>query len=180
MRIHNQHYQKRSPQALNESLHAMDQWVNQLIETFEHRFDDAGVTLELDLQNFEAMIDPRLVQIAVQGLLENAIQVMPGGGEICVTLLDADLHWELEIADNSQGAFGDLGENNISSAQSAAITEDIDDLPVIVPYPANDHLRAAHRAAMLHGGQVQSFDCPQGGTAYVLVVPQRKRNRQIA
>ena len=179
MRLHNHQPQQRSPQALNESMHSVDQWLGQLIDSFEHRFDDAKVTLELDLQSFEARIDPRLVQIAVQGLLENAIQVMPDGGEICVTLLDADLHWELEIADNAAGAFGMFGQAN-KTESTTPIQEVIDDLPVIIPYPANDHLRAAHRAAMLHGGQVQSFDCPQGGTAYVLVIPQRKRNRQVA
>ncbi len=53
-------------------------------------------------------------------------------------------------------------------------------LPVLLPFPTNAHLGKAMEIAAHHGGQLQSWPCPPGGKAFVLVIPNRDRRRNTA
>ena len=65
----------------------------------------------------------------------------------------------------------DFGDPPLPTSQPSG--DAVDELPIIIPFPFNDSLRSAYRAALKHEGEIQSWDCPQGGRAYVLVIPRR-------
>jgi len=123
------------------------------------------IILETDLDTFDAFINPKLLHSAAAALVENAIEAMPNGGEISITLIDGKHQWELEVADSFGMAFNSFERKNQPTD---------DTLPVVIPFPQTERLRNAHRAAMAHGGQIQTWSCPQGGTAHVLVIPRRR------
>ena len=144
---------------------SVESLVRQLLQTFHSQFESQSIALELDLDPIESAVEPQLIHSAVNSLLENAIESMPNGGELSVTLIDGSHQWELEIADSQGMAFNTYDDSE--TKQSA-------DLPVVLPSPETERLRNAHRAAMAHGGNIQTWNCPQGGTAQVLVVPKHR------
>ncbi len=137
-----------------------------VIQSFSGELSKRKISIDADLPNLTDCVDTRLIHRAVAKLLENAIDSMPDGGQISVTLIDGRHHWELEVADSA-------GEIYRSGWKSHADTENTDPYPdllrVISESPRLDLVRTA---AALHGGQVQSWKCPQGGTANVLVIPR--------
>lgn len=139
-------------------------FITQVLESYQSTLHRHSISLELDFDPLVAWFDSSLVRKATQSLLDNAIASMPNGGEISITLIDGDHQWELEIADTKGMAF--------NSFQVESPNEDTD-LPMIIPFPETELLRTAHRAALDHGGHVQTWNCPQGGTAHALVIPKR-------
>lgn len=143
---------------------SVDQLVMEVIESQRHEFFDRNIQVETDLASVETLADSQLVKAAFASLIGNATELMETGGELTVTLIDSSHQWELEVADSCPVE----SPPNTEAAES--------DLPTLIPFPQTEHLRNAHRAAMSHGGQVQTWDCPQGGTAHVLVIPKSQPN----
>lgn len=152
---------------------SVDRIAQQALHQFDEEIALRNIVLEIDLPETQASVYPQAIHTAVTQLIENAIQAMPSGGELSVTLIDGESQWELEIADSA-------------SRSSSGATATVDDtipthngqLKNLEPSVPSTYLDTAMSAAMLHGGQVQTWDCPQGGTANVLVIPRfldRKR-----
>jgi hypothetical protein len=143
-----------------------------LIEEYRPVCKARGIRLELDVQPLEATVEVELIRTALRGLLGNAVDTTPDGGEIFVTSIDGIHQWEIEVADSSRyrhrnpDPLNEFNELNVS-----------EQLPVILPFPATDKLRNAYRAAFEHDGQIENWRCPQGGLAYALVIPRRRNNR---
>lgn len=117
------------------------------------------VVIEADAAPLIADVDVGKVESALENLIEHAAATMPHGGEITVTLIDGNYQWELEVADTSN--FGAVDPVNAR-----------DGLPQIIPEVIDRHLVNAHRLAMQQNGQIQTWNCPQGGVANVLIVPK--------
>ncbi len=107
--------------------------------------------VETDLSLVTTLVDEELLYAAVDNLLHHAIEASPQNSELSISLIDGNFQWELEIADASSSA-SDLQKE---------------------PFIVGRHLVDAHRAALEMGGQIQRWNCPQGGIANVLVVPKR-------
>ncbi|MFT5304300.1 MAG: K+-sensing histidine kinase KdpD [Mariniblastus sp.] len=137
-----------------------------VIEDFRTKLTPLNITLETDLDEVEAYIDPSLVRIVAAGLLENASESLIGGGEISVTLIDGQHQWELEVADSAHIS-SEPSETVFSIPTGSELTPHL-------PFPQSESLRNAHRAATAHQGQIQTWSCPQGGTAHVFVASQRQ------
>jgi K+-sensing histidine kinase KdpD len=151
-----------SPQPCN-----VEHLINQLVDEYRPRMTQRKINLETDFDTFDACVDPSLLHSAAAALVENAIEAMPNGGEISITLIDGKYQWELEVADSFGMAFNSFEQESQESDNS---------LPVVIPFPETERLRNAHRAAMAQGGQIQTWSCPQGGTAHVLVIPRQRVN----
>ena len=95
---------------------------------------------------------------------------MTHGGELAITLIDARYHWELEVVDNVERFPKSQDELNVMFSEP--LREDT--MPGVLPLSANRHLKRAYQAAISHGGQLQTWNCPEGGTAHVLVIPKRR------
>lgn len=141
----------------------VEQLINEIVDEYRPRMTQKKINLEIDFDSIEACVDTRLLHSAAASLVENAIEAMPNGGEISITLIDGQYQWELEVADSLGMAFNSFERENPETR-----------LPIVIPFPETERLRNAHRAAMAQGGQIQTWSCPQGGTAHVLVVPRRR------
>ena len=139
------------------------QFIDEILEKYRPRLTQQKINIETDLDTFDAEFHPSLLHSAAAALVENAIGSMPNGGEISVTLIDGKHQWELEVADSLGMAYNSFEKESEKPAKT---------LPVIIPFAETEKLRDAHRAAIAQGGQIQSWNCPQGGTANVLVIPR--------
>ena len=161
----------------------VDQLVQSTVESCQPQFEKSSIKIELDLENVEAAIDKEMVRKTTKLLLDNATEKMlEGGGTISVTLIDGEHQWELEVADTDGMAYHPFGHSSNDSDtkhQPRTNQNQNEDLPVILQFPSTDSLRTAYRIAAQHGGQIQTWDCPQGGTAHVLVVPKRPHRNKF-
>ena len=150
---------------------SIDQLTEGILTDFETQLESNNIRVDKDLPNFSADVYPRFIHAAVCQLIENAIQQMPSGGELNVTLIEGERCWELEVADSLPNP--QMRKHNSPTALPHTM------LPRIAGIEPDLKLEVAQHAADLHGGHVQSWDCPQGGTANVLVIP-RQRDRHKA
>ena len=171
--------QNSNPNFRLENPILVDQLVQSTVESCQAQFEKSSIKVELDLENVEATIDKEMVRKTTKLLLDNATEKMlEGGGTISVTLIDGEHQWELEVADTDGMAYHPFGHSDSTKNQPRNNQDQNEGLPVILQFPSTDSLRTAYRIAAQHGGQIQTWDCPQGGTAHVLVVPKRpSRNR---
>jgi len=121
----------------------------------------------LDLEEVTAPYDRKLVHRAVTAMVENAIEAMPEGGELEATLVNAEYQWELEIADSGKSTDEEKYTTPAQTGDTA-----IDNLPRIVGTETNVHMGVLNQLSILMNATVQSWNCPLGGTAHVLVVPK--------
>ncbi len=149
---------------------SVTQLVSDIIEDCNSEISTRNLQVEFDDQAIEAQVNSDLIRVAFTALMNNAIETSPDESEITVTTIDGPHHWEVEVADSSHSSRQTLNVD----IEDQSNTEPDEGLAVILPFPANENLRIAYRAAIEHGGQVQSWQCPQGGMAYVLVIPRRK------
>ena len=143
------------------------------IEEFRDRCDAQSVTIETDLGDCRAIGDTAFVKSAAAGLIANALTAMPVGGELSLTLVDSAHQWELEVADSgpNPSRFGKSSDQK-ALHQTSNFCRDGNDqtLPRIIEFPATEALRDVIRLAHQHRASVESFSCPMGGTAWVMVV----------
>lgn len=104
--------------------------------------------------------DRELLRSAVQNLVLGAIAAMPDGGSLVATSASGPNTVELEIADTGESLFDE--ELHHASDPSGA-----------------DHrgttgraLAAVRKIAEAHGGNVTVANCPEGGVAFTLRIPQ--------
>jgi len=159
--------------------------VESTVASCQLQFEESSISVELDLEKVETRIDKDLVRLTTKLLLENASEKMVNGGTISITLIDGEHQWELEVADSNGMAYHPFGHSDSQPAHSAGkkpaeSAKPEEDLPVIIQFPSTDSLRKAYRTAAQHGGQIQTWDCPQGGTAHVWVVPKRPHQQRFS
>ena len=88
-----------------------------------------------------------------------------------VTLVDGENQWELEVADSLPHT-----KRGMMPADATTTTPLSLYAPEIQVLPESERLRLAMDVAMNHGGQIQTWNCPQGGKANVLVIPRILQN----
>ena len=150
-----------------QSLVPINQLAQQVITSFAGKFEAKQIRIDADMESVNASVDRQAIHQAVSRMIENAIDSMPSGGKINLTLIDGPHHWELEVADSVGEIYGQQWKTEVDS-NDAIHAENLKRIE-----PENPRLDAVRVAAQQHGGQVQSWLCPQGGTAHVLVIPRR-------
>ena len=140
------------------------------IEEFRARCDAQGVAIETDISDCLAIGNSAFVKSAAAGLISNALSAMPAGGELSLTLVDSAHQWELEVADSGPNP-SRLGKtNDPKELHETSSARQEQSLPSIIEFPATEALRDVIRLAQQHRASVESFACPMGGTAWVMVV----------
>lgn len=150
------------------SQNSLSDFVRQVASGFRNVCDTRNISLELDLDEVSTPYDRRTVQSAIVAMIENAIAAMPDGGELEATLIDGNGQWELEIADSGRQPTADEPVD-----EPALQNQSTDSLPRVALFPANEHLRRLNNISIILQGTVQTWNCPLGGTAHVLVVPKQ-------
>ena len=174
--------------AIHHAQH-VGQLIHDVLEQYRPQMAKKNVLLETDFDIFNAFVDPNQLHSIVAALVENALRPMTKGGEISVTLIDGKHQWELEVADSFGMAFSSfeptvnedqVNEDQVNEDQvnEDQVNEDHEGLPLIIPFPESEELRTAHRVAISQGAQIETWNCPQGGTAHVLTVPRIHKNQK--
>lgn len=122
------------------------------------------LALDFDLDDVPIRGQAFPMTTAIQCLLSFAIEQSPNRSELSITLIDCGDHWELELA----GPFDDL----IANRESDGPTPNVVRLASVVC--RDERLQRAEMIAIACGGDIEVWQCPQGGLALVLHVPQRR------
>ncbi len=120
-----------------------------------------AIKTEIDVpKDLPITADQEMLRRAVLNLILNALDAMPDGGTLTVTSVSTDRGLELEIADSGEGLSDD--------ARTRAFE----------PFFTTKHggtglgLAIVYRIAEIHGGDVTALNCPEGGAAFTLRIPQ--------
>ena len=101
-----------------------------------------------------------MLRRALLNLLLNALDALPAGGELVITACRTRTGLEIEIADSGPGVPPPLVERLFE--------------PFFTTKGGGTGLGLAivERIAAAHGGRVAVANCPEGGAAFTLVLPQ--------
>lgn len=107
-----------------------------------------------------ALADPDMLRRAVLNLLLNALDALPAGGELVITACRTSAGLEIEIADSGPGIPVPLIDRLFE--------------PFFTTKGSGTGLGLAivERIAAAHGGRATVANCPEGGAAFTLIIPQ--------
>jgi signal transduction histidine kinase len=103
----------------------------------------------------------------VLNLVLNALDALPTGGDLALTACQTNAGLEIEIADSGPGV-------------PAAIVDRLFE-PFFTTKGSGTGLGLAivERIAAAHGGRAKVVNCPEGGAAFTLIIPQQIISQQI-
>jgi signal transduction histidine kinase len=131
--------------------------VRDILVSLEPQLEAQDIVTTIDVPLHAAIwADADMFRRMVLNLVLNALDVMPGGGELVVTGVDTSCGFELEIADSGPG---------ISDAAAPHLFE-----PFFTTKSGGTGLGLAivQRIADAHGGTVSARNCPEGGAAITI------------
>lgn len=126
------------------------------------QLDAQDVGVELDVpRGLIITADQEMIRRALLNLLLNAVDAMPEGGQIVITSWRGRGGLEIEVADSGPGIHNDLREQIFQ--------------PFFTTKSGGTGLGLAivQRIAEAHRGSVFAHNCPEGGAAFTLRIPQR-------
>jgi signal transduction histidine kinase len=108
-----------------------------------------------------ASADADMLRRAMLNLLLNALDVLPAGGDLVVTACQTSVGLEIEIADSGPGVPAPLLDRLFE--------------PFFTTKGGGTGLGLAivERIAAAHGGRATVANCPEGGAAFTLIIPQQ-------
>ena len=140
--------------------------VRRTLRLAERELEQAGVVVEAQLDGArspELRADPRRLQQVLLNLVLNAIQAMPGGGELRVEVRDDRGEVRLVVADTGHG---------MDPADAQQIFE-----PFVTGREKGSGLGlyVVRRIVEDHGGRLELETAPERGTTFHVVLPRRGR-----
>jgi signal transduction histidine kinase len=138
--------------------------VEEVVRTLASRLASQAIAVVLNVPAEQTIVaDRHLLRRAVEDLMLNAVAAMPGGGELVLTSAAGRGTVELEIADSGPSLSDDARRHAFDLS------------PVASRGRATGALAMVRRIAELHGGEVTAVNCPDGGVAFTLQIPQPAR-----
>ena len=124
------------------------------------------LTTEYDLDDIPIEPVSPAAQTAIDGFIKKLIMSVHPDSSVSVSLIDGNHQWELEIAGNFReselDASSPLNRPRLFDPQRKSIGDDLQNM------------------AMECGGAVERWNCPQGGSALVLVMLKSQLGRKAA
>ena len=156
---------------LSFTAHREPQWrtfivqdlVDEVFESLAPQMEAQGIEVSLDVPPHTVVTADRdMLRRAILNLALNAIDAMPGGGELVVTSYAGRGGLELEIADSGPG---------LPQADLARVFD-----PFFTTKPSGTGLGLSivHRIVEAHGGRITAMNCPEGGAAFTIELPPRR------
>jgi signal transduction histidine kinase len=121
-----------------------------------------GVRLDLDAPAHATVTaDREMLRRALLDLELNALDAMPEGGDLVVTVYCGPSAVEIEVADSGEG----LSDEGLARAgELFHTTKD---------HGAGLGLAVVNRIVQAHHGKLRACNCPEGGAAFTLSFPRR-------
>ncbi len=145
------------------------QLVSDVVDSLAPQMVAQAIEWVIDVPTDEEVIADRdMIRRALLNLTLNAVDAMSEGGELVITSFAGPDCLELEVADSGEG----LSED----AQDRAFE------PFFTTKSSGTGLGLAivERLIEVHGGEVSACNCPEGGAAITLRIPQQKMERMKA
>jgi signal transduction histidine kinase len=134
----------------------------ELLQSLQPQLAAQNIRTYLDCPpHLRATVDPEMIRRALLNLLLNALDALPGGGDLVVTACTTSAGIEIEIADSGPGVPAPLAERLFE--------------PFFTTKGGGTGLGLAivERIAAAHGGRATVANCPEGGAAFTLILPQQ-------
>lgn len=109
----------------------------------------------------QVWVDADMLRRAILNLTLNAIDAMPDGGELVITSYEGPRGFELEVADSGPGVSDDVRPRIFEPFYTTKSSGTGLGLAIV------------YRIAEVHGGDVSVTNCPEGGAAFTIRIPQR-------
>jgi signal transduction histidine kinase len=143
--------------------------LDDVCQSLAPQFDAQGIAVSIDCVRVRsATADRDMLRRAILNLVLNAVDAMPAGGELHLTACQTPAGLEIEVADSGPGvpdhAEGSLFEPFFTTKSSGT----------------GLGLAIVERIAEAHGGRATVCNCPEGGAAFTLVIPQHAHTQERA
>ena len=135
--------------------------LSELLQSLQPQLAAQNIRTELDCPSqLRATVDPEMIRRALLNLLLNALDALPGGGDLVITACTTRSGIEIEVADSGPGVPAPLAERLFE--------------PFFTTKGGGTGLGLAivERIAAAHGGRATVANCPEGGAAFTLILPQ--------
>ncbi len=132
-----------------------------LVQSLEPQLNAQNIRTRVDCPaTLIASVDPDMLRRSLLNLVLNAVDALPAGGELVITVCFTSAGLEIEVADSGPGVPAPLAERLFE--------------PFFTTKTGGTGLGLAivERIAAAHGGRVTVQNCPEGGAAFTLIVPQ--------
>lgn len=137
--------------------------LEEILDGLAPQLEAQGIEVSLDVPPHTSVTaDREMLRRAILNLVLNAVDAMPQGGDLVVTSYDRRSALELEIADSGPG----LAEEHLGRVFDPFFTTK--------PSGTGLGLSIVHRIVESHGGRVTAMNCPEGGAAFTIELPQRR------
>jgi hypothetical protein len=162
------------------SMESITDWVHQIGFGFRNICQRHNIEIAMDLDDVHDVAIGKPIKDAVIALVNNAIEAMPNGGELEINLVDGKHQWEIEVAD-SGAAKSSFPRDRRHDVPEPHTTEQVgrSDLPLIEPVEVSRHLLQLEKLAIELNATRQSWKCPLGGMAEVLIVPKKRYAKSL-
>ena len=143
---------------------AVGRLIDEVYASLALQFSAQSIRLSLDVPAHHVVVADRdMLRRGVLNLMLNALDAMPDGGELVVTSCQAQGQFELEIADSGPG----FSDEDLSRAFEPFYTTKSNGTGL--------GLAIVCRIAEVHGGQLIAQNCPEGGAALTIRIPNRAK-----
>jgi signal transduction histidine kinase len=140
--------------------------VTDVVEGLAPQFAAQKIECRLEIPSHTRLLaDREMLRRAVLNLILNAVDAMPGGGELVVTSWAGPHGFELEVADSGEG----LSEQTIERLFEPFFTTKREGTGL--------GLAIVQRIVEAHAGSVRATNCPEGGAAFTLCFPPLAQER---
>jgi signal transduction histidine kinase len=135
---------------------------DEVLQSLAPQLAAQGIVAEIDCpETLSAQADGEMLRRAVLNLVLNALDALPDGGELTLTACRTSQGLEVEVADSGPG---------VPPALLDRLFE-----PFFTTKSSGTGLGLAivERIVAAHGGRAQVVNCPEGGAAFTLIIPER-------
>jgi signal transduction histidine kinase len=134
--------------------------VDDILESLAPQLEAQRIHVHCDVPPaHEIWADRDMLRRCVLNLALNALDAMPGGGELVITSVKGPSGFELEIADSGPGLSDEVRRRMFEPFFSTKSSGTGLGLAIV------------GRIAEVHGGKILARNCPEGGAAFTLRLP---------
>jgi signal transduction histidine kinase len=135
--------------------------LHEIVVAFTPQFDAQAIRVEMEATPSTVIsADREMVRRAVMNLVLNAIDVMPEGGYLVITVCSSPQLCEIEVADSGPGLSSEVSKHLFEPFYTTKGTGTGLGLSIV------------ERIAAAHGGSISVQNCAEGGAAFTLTIPQ--------